>query len=416
MDDAAGQIEHDAWAPLRRPIFRALWIAALVANIGTWAHEVGAGWQMTLLTKGMDAGHVTLLVALVQCATTVPSFVLTMPAGVLADLLNRRRMMLLWNSVSFACAVILAIVSFGGWMQPWILLLASLGLGVGAAMVNPPWQTAMVDLVPRNELEQASALNSVSLNLSRATGPAIGGMLLAAFGTGAVFSARAASFIGILFVLVSWRYQRPAQLNSELSFTEALKDGLKYIRGSHAVHAVVVRTVSYVLGASALWALMPLVARDELGLNARGYGWLLASLGVGAVTGAAILPRVRRGVGPNAIMFWATLLYACEMGMVSRFPRLELAFIAMFCAGLAWVTLVTIVNVSAQLAGPTYVRGRVFACYLTVHFGAMAAGSAAWGFVAGRIGISGALACAAAAMVLGLLTMTKWRLQRNEVA
>lgn len=410
-----------AFAPLARPIFRWLWIAALVSNIGTWANEVGIGWEMTTLTKDMTPGKASMLVALIQVASSLPSFLLAMPAGALADVLDRRRMMIFWQVFALSGAMFMAVTTGLGWDSPTTLILGSAILGIGAAMTNPAYQTAMVDLVPRDELPNASALNSVSLNLSRATGPAIGGLIVAAVGSWAVFALNALSFVGFIFVLWMWKAQKRASSAPTERFLGALKAGVRYVRHSRPAHAVLLRTACYVLPASALWALMPLLARHDLGMSAKGYGVLLAALGAGAVTGAAVLPRLRALIPEGRLKLIAVLVYALAMAALGALAkaidpesswRIPASIGVMFMAGWCWLTMVTLVNVAAQTSSPAWVRARVFACYLTIHFGSLTLGALAWGQVAAMMHVPAALWVAAGLMILATLTMTRWPLPK----
>ncbi len=393
-----------AFAPLRRAAFRWLWIAALASNIGTWMNEVGAGWAMTKLSPS------PLMVSLVQAATTLPMFLLSLPAGALADVVNRRRLMLGMQVGMLVIAGLLALASWNGLLSPQILLLSTLGLGIGAAMVNPAWQTAMTDLVPREELTAASALNSVSLNLSRAIGPALGGLLVARWGPTAAFALNAVSFVGIIVALLGWRYEPPKQAAPAERFLGALKAGVRYVRHSPTMRAQLVRTASFSVFGSCVWALMPLIARQHLELGASGYGSLLACLGTGAVAGTLLLPRLRVMMPPNTMVVAATLVFAAGMAGIGATRSVWLAFPAMVAAGAAWVTMVVCLNVAAQSGTPPWVRARALACYFAVFFGGMALGSTVWGLVAQRAGIPAALGIAAAGLVLGLTTIGRFRL------
>lgn len=404
---------------MSRPVFRWLWIAALASNIGTWASEVGVGWEMTTLTKEMSPGRVSMLVALIQVASSLPSFLLAMPAGALADVLDRRRMMIIWQVFAMCGAAFMCVTALTGVASPATLIIGATMLGIGAAMTNPAYQTAMVDLVPRDELSSASALNSVSLNLSRAIGPALGGLIVAAVGAWAVFALNALSFVGFVFVLWTWKTQPRSSSAPTERFLGALKAGVRYVRYSRPAQAVLVRTASYVLPASALWALMPLLARHELGLSAKGYGVLLAALGAGAVSAAAALPRLRARVSEGRIKMCAVLLYAgvlASLGGLSRVApsdavwRVPAAVVLMYLAGCCWLTMVTLVNVAAQTSSPGWVRARVFACYLTIHFGALTLGSLIWGQIAAVLHVPAALWISAGGMLLGLVTMSRWPL------
>lgn len=408
-------------APLRRSIFRWLWIAGVASNIGTWMHEVGAGWLMTDLV-GSNAGHSSgnasdgarLLVSLVQAATTLPLFLLAIPAGALADVFDRRRVLLFAQAWMMFVAATLAFLSHRGAIEPGELLLLTLALGVGAAVSNPAWQTLMTDLVPRDELPAASALNSVSLNLSRAIGPAVGGLIVAQFGPWATFTVNAASFVGVLTVLASWR--TPAvtgQMQGE-RFFGAIKAGVRYVVYSPAMLGVLVRTVAFAFFASSLWALMPIIARQHLVMRANGYGLLLGALGVGAVASVAILPRLLARFGRHALMLGASALYACVLGAMAFTTTDWLGCVFMLFIGAAWITVIMCVNVSAQSGTPSWVRARGMGCYLAVFYGSMALGSVVWGWVASRIGIPGALVVSAAGIIIApLLT---WRYKLHDIA
>jgi MFS family permease len=418
---STSQPAKGALAPLRYALFRWLWIAALASNIGTWVHEVGAGWMMTQLADPASPQY-TLMVALVQAFTALPTFLLAIPAGALADVLDRRKLLIVGQAAMLVAAAGLALAAFAGVVTPLLLLIVTFALGVGAAVTNPAWQTAMTDLVPRDELPQASALNSISLNLSRAIGPAIGGVVYAQFGPGGAFTLNALSFVGIIVVLWSWRYTPPAQAAPGERFFGAVRAGVRYVRHSPPMGAVLVRSFSFVIFASALWALMPTIASQELGLKAAGYGVLLTCLGAGAVTGAFVLPWLRARLPVNGVISLATCVYAgCLLAVAFvgsqptptvgevAFPLYSLA--TMFVAGMCWLSMVTSLNSSAQMATPSWVRARALACYLAVFFGSMALGSMMWGVLAGRIGTPATLMVAASGMIVGLLSIRFFPLQ-----
>ncbi|MFY7897051.1 MAG: MFS transporter, partial [Phycisphaerales bacterium] len=250
------QGSQGALAPLRYSLFRWLWIAALASNIGTWVHEVGAGWLMTELADKASPQY-KLMVALVQAFTALPTFLLAIPAGALADVLDRRKLLIVGQAAMLVAATALAAAAFAQAVTPLLLLVVTFALGVGAAVTNPAWQTAMTDLVPREQLPQASALNSISLNLSRAIGPAIGGVIYASYGPGGAFMLNAISFVGIIVVLWSWRYTPPAQAAPGERFFGAMRAGVRYVRHSPPMRAVLVRSFIFVIFASSMWALMP---------------------------------------------------------------------------------------------------------------------------------------------------------------
>jgi predicted MFS family arabinose efflux permease len=419
MPHAATQAQAgSAVAPLRRRVFFWLFAANVASNIGSAIHDVGAGWLMTTLSPS------PVMVSLVQAAAAFPLFLFALPAGALADVADRRRLLLAAQTLmGLAAAALGASVLLGdGHIPPVALLLLTLALGTGAALANPAWQTAMTDLVPREELPAAASLNSVSMNVSRAVGPAIGGLIVAALGAAAAFLFNAASFLGIIGALALWRYRRETPTAPPETLAGAMRAGVRYMAHSPPVRAVLVRTASFAFPASCLWALMPLVARDELGLRAAGYGLLLSCLGAGAVAATAVLPRLRARWSPNGLVVGATALYALMLATLALAsgPLLPaIACAAMGLAGVAWVTMVTSLNVGAQTGVPSWVRARALACYLTVFYGGMAAGSAVWGFVAahgaiaGLSGVRTALLAASGGMVLGLMTIAGFRLHEG---
>ena len=250
--------DRGAWSPLRHSLFRAMWIASVVSNVGTWMHTVGASWLMTTLAAS------PLLVALVQTATTLPVFLLGLPAGVMADLVDRRKLLIFTQSWMLGVAAVLGVLAMVGGIGPWWLLSLTFALGVGSAMNGPAWAAAIPELVPRDELPAAVALNSVGFNIARAVGPALGGIVMAASGAGAVFMANAVSFLGVIVVLWSWKERPPAVREPGTRFRDAMREGLVYVRGARPFHAILVRAGMFSLAGSALWAMLPVVARDEM--------------------------------------------------------------------------------------------------------------------------------------------------------
>lgn len=385
-------------------MFRWLWVASVASNVGTWIHEVGAGWLMTELNSSPTA------VALVQAATTLPIFLLALPAGALADVVDRRRLLLVTQSVMVVLAGALAICSWQGLTGTSLLLVLTLGLGVFAAFSNPAWQTTMTDLVPREELPQASALNSVSINLSRAIGPAIGGVVVSAAGPWAAFALNAASFVGIIGVLWNWSYRAPHRAVPAERFVGAIKAGVRYVRYHPPMIAVLVRTASFVLFASALWALLPLVARQQYLLSSTGFGVLLGCLGAGAVSATTFVTRLRRVLSPNVLVAGATVGYAAAIALLGASTRPVVGGAALVIAGAGWLTVVTSLNVAAQSGTPPWVRARSLACYLSIFFGCMAIGSAVWGVVATQSSLSRSLLIASGGLLVGLFTLVRFRL------
>ena len=394
-----------ALAPLRSPVFRALWIAALVSNIGTWMQSVGAVWQV-----GNQSGSAAL-VALVQTAVSLPIVLLALPAGAAADVVDRRRLLLLTQTWMLASAAALGVATVLGLASPAVVLALTFLLGLGNAANAPAWQATIPELVGGRLLAPAVALNSAGFNIGRAIGPALGGLVVAAAGPAAVFGLNALSYLGVLAVL--WRWRRPPQdrLGAGEQMLGAIGAGIRYVRFAPLLRAVLLRTALFILPASALWALLPVVARDALGLDATGFGLLLGALGIGSVAGAVVLPRLRRAVPIDRRVVAATCLYALATVVLAVVGSALVVGLAMVAAGMAWLAILTSFNVATQTAVPRWVRARALAVYLLVFQGGLAVGSALWGVVAGRVGERTALLAAAASFGLGLLAALRWRLQ-----
>jgi MFS family permease len=396
------------WRPLQRGAFRAVWIALVVSNLGTWMQSVGAAWLMTSLTPS------PLLVALMQTATTLPIFVLGLPAGTLADLFDRRRLLIATVAWSLLVAVVLGALTQAGLISAWSLLTLTFLLGLGGALNAPAWQAIVPELVERDELPAAVSLQAMGFNVARAVGPAIGGLVVAASGPAAVFFLNAASFVATLVVLARWR-RAPAQNNgAPEAMLGATAAGMRYVRHAPALRAVLVRVAAFMFGASALWALLPALARRELGLDATGYGILLGSLGAGAVGAALFLPRLKRRMSVDQLTAAATLVFAAATLALAFVRALPPLLVFTLAGGMAWLTIMSTLTVAAQTAAPAWVRARALSIYLLVFAGIMAAGSFAWGALAEQFGNSTALVGAALALLLGLAATYRWPLGRHQ--
>lgn len=351
-----------------------------------------------------------LAVALMQTAASLPTFLLALPAGALADVVDRRRMLIFAQVWLLLAAAMLAVLTLLGLMTPAGLLSLTFILGIGSALSMPPWQASIPELVPRSELAAAVALGGVSLNTARAIGPALGGAIVAAWGPGAVFAVNAVSFLAVLIVLIRWRRIPTENALPAERFLGAVRAGLRYVRYAPAFRAVLVRTLVFIAAASALWALLPVVARREMGLGAAGYGALLGSLGLGAVTGSVFLPRLRKRLSFDALMVTTTVFLALLVTVLAHARLFALVCLAMFLAGVNWICLMATLNVAAQLAVPEWVRARALSVYLLAFMGGMAGGSIIWGSLAGSLGTRAALTIAAASMVAGLALVPCYRL------
>ena len=403
-----GKQASSPWSPLRLALFRALWLAAVASNVGTWMHNVGGEWLMTTLAP------TPIMVALMQTAENAPTFLLALPAGALADIVDRRRLLLVSQSWMLVAAVALGFLTLFGLTTPWVLLALTFMLGLGAALNAPAWQAIVPELVPRADLPHAVSLNSVAFNIARAVGPALGGFLVAAIGTWAVFFLNSLSFIGVILVLYRWRREPVESISPTERVVGAMRAGLRYMRHAPELRAVLVRTITFVSCASALWAMLPLVARQELGLGALGYGVLLGGLGTGAIIGALILPRARHKLSTNLLVALGTVLFAAATVTLAYVHLFVLLCVAMIFGGVAWMTTMSSFNIGVQTVVPEWVRARTLAIYLLSFFGTMAGGSAIWGVVAERAGIPLTLLAAAIGLVVGLGAMFFYPLRVNE--
>lgn len=396
-----------AGSPLRQPLFRALWIAAVASNIGTWMQNVGGVWLMTSLTPS------PLMVALMQTATSLPVFLVGLPAGALADIADRRRLLLFWQAWMLFTAAALGVLTSVGATTPSLLLILTFALGLGAAMNAPAWQAIIPELVARSDLPAAVTLNGVGINLARAVGPALGGIIVAAAGPAAVFLLNAASFVGVMFVLYRWqRSPRKNALPTE-RMIGAIRSGLRYVHYAPELRNVLIRSGIFISCGSALWALLPLVAK-QLRLDSFGYGVLLGCLGLGAVMGAFVLPKVRRKVSTDTLLVGATMIYAIATVALAYLQNVVLLYLAMVAGGLAWISIMSSLNVAAQLAVPSWVQARSLGFYQLIFQGGIAVGSAVWGLMAEHFGNATALLGAAIGLLVGLVAGLRYRLTTGD--
>ncbi len=392
------------FVPLREPLYRALWIATVASNIGSWMQDVGAAWLMTSIAPSPAT------IALVRTASSLPIFLLALPAGALADVLDRRRLLIATQLWMLVAAAVLGVVTIAGLITPGILLAMTFALGLGSALNAPAWQAIIPDLVPQAQVSNAVALNSTSMNLARAIGPAIGGLLIATAGPGVTFLLNAVSFGGVITVLYRWRRApEPSVLPAE-RVMGAIRAGLRYVRHTPPVRMVLARFAAFILFGSALWSLLPAVARFEFNRGPGGYGIMLGSFGLGAVSIATMLPRLRQRASIDALLAAATLVFAAGLTTLAWVPWYPLADLAVFCCGAAWISLISTFNSRIQAVSPSWVRGRALAVSILVFFGGMSIGSAFWGYVASIWTIQGALTAAAACTCLGLLATRHLRL------
>lgn len=399
------------WAPLGQPTFAVLWVATIISNVGTWMHDVGAGWLMTQLAP------TPIVVAAVQAATTLPVFLFALPAGAIADIIDRRKLLIVVNVFMGMIAALLAYLVYTGAVTPVILLAITFAMGTGAAFLAPAWQAIVPQVVPRQQLTSAIALNSMGINVSRAIGPALAGFLIAAYGLAIPFLINALSVIGIIAALVWWRSspQTASKLPPEHVW-QAVAAGLRYARNSTPVRAALLRSASFCIFASAFWALLPLIARNVLAGGPTLYGILLGCLGAGAVLGAILLPGIRSRLGADRTVACGTLGMAGVLVIMALVHNAYAAAMASSVAGLSWIAVLSSLNVSAQTALPDWVRARGLSIFLTVFFGAMSGGSLLWGQLATLAGIPVALLVAASGAILMIPLTWRAKLIQGETA
>lgn len=400
-----------ALAPLKIPFFRMLWIASFVSNIGTWMQNVGAVGLMTELTPS------PVLVALLQTASALPVFLLSLPAGALADLVDRRRMLMLTQTWMAAVALLLATLTLLDFTTPWLLLLLTFLLGLGGALNNPVWQTVTPELVPRAQLPQALALNSVSFNLARSFGPALGGLLIGSFSAGAAFLLNGLSFLATIYMV--WRWKREPQVTSTLAGERvfaAIRGGIRYARFAPPVQRILVRGVCFTFGASALFALMPAVVARRLTLPTSFYSVLLSCMGAGAVLGAVLLPYLNRRLTINWRVTVATLSFAVGLLGLAFADNKVLLSALLVLVGMAWMLVLNSFSVGVQTVVPRWVQARTISLYLLTIQGGMALGSAVWGAVASRWELPVALTGAAIWLALSTLLAFRYSLSNNTEA
>ncbi len=397
-----------AWSPLRRPLFRALWISDVVSSIGTWMHDSAAAWLMTLLAPS------PLMVSLVQAATTLPLFLLALPGGALADILDRRRILLATQVWLFLMAAMLGVLTVTGIIQPWMLLVITLAIGAGSAVDIPAWQAMIPEVVPRDELPASVGLGTVAINVARAVGPAIAGVIIVAGGPGPVFLINAASVLGVFFVLWRWRRETHRATLPAERMASAVRAGIRYVRYTPALRAVIVRTAAFVLFASALWALLPLVAKTSLGRGPVAYGALVGCLGLGGLLGAAVLPGWRRRQSTDAITAVATVVFAVGCLALAWVTHFGMLLGAMLVAGIGWMIVLSSLILAAQRGAAEWVRGRALAVSTLTLFGSFAVGALLWGIVANQAGITFALTAAGVGLLVGLGLIPRYRLAAAE--
>jgi MFS family permease len=412
---AAAAPTPSGFAPLRIPLFRDRWIASTISSVGTWMQDTAGTWFMTSLTTS------PLLIALMQTAASLPVLILGLLAGATADIFDRRKLLIFWQAWMLGSVSILAILTFLGYVSPWTLLALTFMLNIGSAMNNPAWQAIIPELVPRELIPDTVSLNSASNNLARAVGPALGGLMVAAFkridsGAGSVFLLNAVSYAAVIWVLVNWK--RIPLFKSTLPserIAASIRSGLRYVRYSPELQSALVRTFTFAFFLSAIWALLAVVASHVLHQGALGYGILNGSLGVGALVGATTLPHIRRRFSADRIIMAATLYNVVTL-LILAFAHIPwLIIIALILSGFAWTSTLSTLNTSVQLAVPAWVQARALGTYLMTFQGGMALGSVLWGALAEHTSTPISLAIAAGGLLVTLPIVNRFHILQGPV-
>ena len=397
---------RSAWSPFRHNVYSLLWIATVVSNVGAWMYSAAAAWLMTSLDPS------PVMVSLVQVATSLPMFLFALPAGALADIVDKRRFILILEITVAAVSALFAALLSAGVVGSATLLVFTFLAATCAALEAPAWQAIVPQLVPSEDLPGAIAANSVGVNISRAVGPALAGLLIASVSILAPFWIDAFSNMGVIAVFLWWRPHRARRsaLPAE-RFGSALRAGFRYAVYNQPLRTTLARAAGFFLFASAYWALLPLVSRSQLGGGAELYGLLLGAIGASAVACAFILPRLKARFGADGLIALGELGTAVTLALLGLAWEPVIALLACVVAGASWICAIANLNTSAQLSLPDWVRGRGLAMYVTVFFGSMTIGSAIWGEVAAHLGLAPAHFLAAAGAVAAIPLTSRWRLQ-----
>lgn len=384
---------------MKHPLFRVMWLGMTVSNLGTWMNEVGVTWLMATMAPS------NLMVALIQTATTLPFFLLSYPAGVMGDICNRRTVLIALHVWLLASAVALTLITARELTTEWWLLLLTFCLGAGNAMMRPSWTANIPSFAPRGELANAITLNSLSTNLSKAAGPAIGGLLVASAGPVAVFALNALSFLFVLGTLIR-RHPRAFHVDTRLppeTFSAALRGGLRYTRHDPELRAVLVRCAASFVFISVFWSMLPVIVLRELGSSPQTYGLLVGTTGIGSLLGANLLPVLLRRLTRNQVFGTASTIFALAvlaMAWTRNYAALGLLGLVV---GICWIMLFSSLVVASQATAPAWVMARVLALVMLVYGGSVAAGSALWGWLSDLFSVQASIGVAVSGMLLSLL-------------
>jgi len=404
-DDGVSPDRAGVLGPFRYAAFRMIWIANLFANFGVWAQSVASAW---VVTDAPDSSAV--LVAMIQVAAALPLVLLSIMTGVLADNYDRRKIMLVGMSVELLIGLTITTMAFMGQLHPVTLIVATLIVSIGSALVTPAWQAAVGEQVPKAFVGRAVLLNSVNFNVARALGPALGGVMLGALGAPWVFLFNCVCYAALIWAIWRWRRELPRRTLPPERILEGVKAALRFTEYSTVTRLVMLRSFVFGLSASALWALLPLLAHGHPSGSASLYGYMLGALGIGAITGSVLIGRVQRRVGVSRLISGAALLFALCLMLLGLTEALPLVFVALLLCGACWIAVLATYNTTVQLLVPDWVKARALALYQTAIFGGLALGSFAWGHFAGTMGARGAMGAAGVTLLVTVLLLYRSRL------
>jgi MFS family permease len=385
------------WRPLRTPLFRQLLIADVVSDVGTFMQGVGSAWLMVSLGAG------PLYVALTQTASTLPFFVFALPAGSIGDIADRRKLILYAEAWMVGIAALLAITTLAGLITPWLLLALTFALSAGDAIETPTWRAVLPELVRKEDLAAASALNAIEFNMARAVGPALAGGLIAVAGVGAAFLVNVISFVGVIVVVARWKRHARTRTTPAETLEGATIAALRYVRNAPVTRGVMLRAGAVMFCGSATFALLPTVAH-AISASAIGYGVLLGCFGAGAVGGAVVMQRARARWSSEAVVTTAVAILGVMTAAIAAIHNLPGLMLVMVICGGAWISFISLANALVQTLAPDWVRARVLAMFMLVTQGGLAAGSVVWGAIGSRTTVDAALLLAGLA-TLGTTTL-----------
>ena len=402
------KLREGTWGVLKEPLFRILWLTNLTAFVATWMHEVSVSWLMTSLTLS------PFTVSLVQTAMTVPYFLLSLPAGALADIVDRRRLIIFTRLVMMTGALGLAILTLSGLVSPATILFFTFLISLGASVNSPVWQALVPDLVSSKDLPRAVTLGSAAFNIARIVGPALGGIVIGLIGPGWTFLFNAFLFSTILMVLSSWKHKPVTRSLPAERFFGAMRAGVRYTRNAPQVKALLIHIGVFSFFATSLLSFIPLIGRAKLGLGPSAFGMLYGCFGVGGLLGAALLPTIRNRVPLNTLVTISRIVFALIIASLAISNTFSSVALVLFIGGFTWLILISTFNITVQTLIPAWVRGRVVSVYMLSFFGSMALGSALWGFTASWLGIRNTLFITASCIVAGILFTLRYKLATGE--